>query len=256
MSPPPFLVGAALLFWGWQAGWWWVGGLAAVVMESSQVIRARWNFPQADLNRIWNLCVLLFVGTAIFAFTTHDGVDALTSLLRPISLAARSEALNRSARWVIPVFLWLPLPLLPMALAQAFSQRERIDWCTFSWWLRRQRARGHTAPGAAGLNVAWPYFAICLLAASAANERALGFPIGLLVLVGWALWARRPRSVATLAWAGCWLLAVGLGFVAQTGLRELQRLAQDLDSALVSRFARSKSLDPKESRTMLGAVGR
>ena len=34
MNTPPFLIGVTLLFWGWQAGWWWVGGLAAVTIES------------------------------------------------------------------------------------------------------------------------------------------------------------------------------------------------------------------------------
>ena len=42
MKPPPFLLGAALLFWGWQTGFLIVGGLMAVALESPRVIRARW----------------------------------------------------------------------------------------------------------------------------------------------------------------------------------------------------------------------
>jgi transglutaminase-like putative cysteine protease len=107
------------------------------------------------------------------------------------------------------------------------------------------------------LNVAWPYFAACLLAASAANEKTIGFSIGLVALAGWALWARRPRGFSLAVWTACLLIVVGLGFAAQNGLREFQQLMRQLDTALVARFARSgQGFEPKESRTALGMIGR
>ena len=295
MNTPPFLIGAVLLFWGWQAGFLWLGVLLAAVLETSRWIRARWEFAQVDLDRIWNLCVLLFFGAFVVAFVANDGANTVTSLAANNSSANRLAAVNKSARSVILMLLWLPATFLPMVVAQAFSQRERMPWSTFSPWLRRQRPSNSAGvrpssgaamsglaivskdfhaqrtgdlsasgdgrtPGTAhqdGLNVAWPYFAACLLAASAANEKTIWFPIGLVALAGWALWTRRPRSFSAVTWTGCLLAVVGLGFVAQSGMREMQQLMRRLDGMLIAKLAGGgKGFDPKESRTMLGAIGR
>ena len=263
MNTPPLLLGAALAFWGWQAGFLWLGLVLGAALESSRWIRARWEFAQADLDRIWNLCVLLFFGALVVVFVANDGANTVTSLAANNSTANRMAAVNQSARSVILMLLWMPLTLLPIVAAQAFSQRERMEWSTFSPWLRRQRKAPGTNAGvetrapATGLNVAWPYFAVCLLAASAANEKTFWFSIGLVALAGWALWTRRPRSFPVAAWAACLLAAVGLGFAAQNGLRGLQQVVRQLDGMLIARLAGGgKGFDPKESRTMLGSIGR
>ena len=67
MTTPPLLLGATLLFWGWQTGLPWLGALAAFAIESSRVFRARWDFPQSDLDRIYNLCTALFFGCCFLA---------------------------------------------------------------------------------------------------------------------------------------------------------------------------------------------
>ena len=53
MNTPPLLLAAALLFWGWQAGFLWMGILLAALLESSRRIQARWEFAQTDLDRVW-----------------------------------------------------------------------------------------------------------------------------------------------------------------------------------------------------------
>ena len=68
MKTPRLLLGAALLFWGWQTGLFWLGVAAAVGLESSHIIKARWKFSQPDLDRVWNLCVALFLGATLYAF--------------------------------------------------------------------------------------------------------------------------------------------------------------------------------------------
>ena len=285
MNTPPLLLGAALAFWGWQAGFLWLGLVLGAALESSRWIRARWEFAQADLDRISNLCVLLFFGALVVVFVANDGANTVTSLAANNSTANRMAAVNQSARSVILMLLWLPLTFLPIVAAQAFSQRAWMEWSTFSPWLRRQRPSnflrrsrrkealidsgsktdrifepphvGSYKDKQGGLNVAWPYFAVCLLAASAANEKTLWFSIGLVTLAGWALWTRRPRSFPAAAWAACLLAVVGLGFAAQTGMREMQQLMRQLDGMLIARLAGGgKGFDPKESRTMLGSIGR
>src|SRR5687768_3950164 len=56
VNTPPMLVCAALLFWGWQTGLLPVAVVLACVLEGSRFSKVRWQFSQADLNRIWNLC--------------------------------------------------------------------------------------------------------------------------------------------------------------------------------------------------------
>jgi hypothetical protein len=342
LKPPPLLLGATLLFWGWQTGLLWLGAVAAALLEGSRWMRARWDFSQGDLDRIWNFCVVLFFGAAMFAFASNDGLNTVGTLIGDNSLAERSEALNKGARSVLLFFQWMPLTFLPIALAQAFGQRERLDWSTFSWWLRRQRrsadsqsasekpfftnfsgragehkhrvpphpgplpqgegaerpalgeiwrtrpvdkrqsilplpegeARGEgergfqtsripadeihekLAKSDPGLNVLWPFFAVCMLAASAANDRSSHFPIGLALLTGWALWATRPRRVPTLRWSACALAAILLGLGSLEGLLLARSAVQRFENTLVARFASGRNFDPRESRTMLGEIGR
>src|SRR6266511_5960184 len=87
MNTPPLLLGATLLFWGWQAGLLWLGALLAVAVEIPRLVRARWNFAQADLDRIWNLCVLLFFGAIVVAFVADDGARTASSLASDNSVA-------------------------------------------------------------------------------------------------------------------------------------------------------------------------
>jgi protein-glutamine gamma-glutamyltransferase len=256
MSTPPLLLGVTLLFWGWQTGTFWLGVLAALSIESCRLTKARWDFPQSDLNRIFNLCTAMFLGSWVIAFATSDAANALGGLMKSGSFAARAESLNKSVRAVLKVFQWLPLSFLPIVLAQVYGQRERMDLATFSMWLRRRRARGEIASADSGLNVSWPYFALCLLAACSANERTLWFTAGLILLSAWALWTSRQRGFSATRWAIVLLAAVSLGFVLQMGLRGLQQLVQRLDNAIIAGMVSNTGFDAKESRTMIGAVGK
>lgn len=256
MNTPPFLIGATLLFWASQAGWLWLGALAAIVFEAPRFAKNRLQFAQSDLDRIWNLCCVLLFGAFVVAFVTSDGASALTNVANNNSFANRIDALNKGGRSVILVLLWLPLIFLPIAVAQAFSEQERMDWSTFSWWLRQQRGNGVPRPANVGLNVGWPYFALCLLATSAANQRTLTFPIGAVVLIVWAMWMRRLPGASVPRWVLSLVLVLGLAFTAQLGMREMQQLMQRLDGMLIAKFAGGRGFDPKEVRTALGSIGR
>ena len=49
MKPPPFLLGATLLFWGWQTEFLLGGALMAVLLESALVFKMRWDFSDEDV---------------------------------------------------------------------------------------------------------------------------------------------------------------------------------------------------------------
>jgi len=282
------LIGAALLFWGWQTDLLPVAAILAVLMEVSRWVRARWDFSQPDLDRLWNICTLLFLGAAVYAFSSGEG-----SLIQS-NPRARAEVLARGVRAVFLFFQWMPFYFIPIIAAQAWGERETIPLSTFSWWLRRKRrsvgvsgrgsvgvsGRGSVGaserqsvsgseadsdrrpPGSPGslpaearVNISYPYFAICILGASAARARSIWFLAGMFLLLGWAFWERRSRSWSLGAWVASLLLAAALGLVTQKGLLYLESALQNLDNALVARFNRGASLDVTQTRTMLGAVG-
>src|SRR3974377_2184542 len=73
MKTPPLLLGAGLLFWGWQAGHLVEGALMAGLLEGAQSVKARWDFTDEDFRRIWTFCALLLFGAALYAFTSTGG---------------------------------------------------------------------------------------------------------------------------------------------------------------------------------------
>src|SRR5206468_426639 len=75
-----------------------------------------------------------------------------------------------SARTAIAVLRWLPMILFLFVVAQVFSSREEIPLTTISLILRRRWKKakkiGQPLPPAPSLNIAYPYFAVCLISAS------------------------------------------------------------------------------------------
>jgi len=203
MNTPALLLGVTLLFWGWETGYHLMGILIAVAVEGSRWVKARWELSDEDFNRTWNLCAVLFMGGAVVAFTTNDGSGAVTGFLSANSFSARSQSLNKAAQAALIFFQWLPFIFLPFVLAQAYSGREKVDVATFSWFLRRKRVREKRPANERTLmvNVGYPYFGVCIVAASAANVQNAGFYIGMCVLLAWAIWRQRsPRfSIAPLS---------------------------------------------------------
>ena len=56
MKTPPFLLFAALLFWGWQSGMLPVGALAGVVLEAARTFKWRWDLETR-----------IFIASGVFA---------------------------------------------------------------------------------------------------------------------------------------------------------------------------------------------
>ena len=258
MKTPPFLLGAAVLFWGWQTGLFAFALIMAVVVEGARFIPRRWDFSQTDFNRVWDLCGILFAGAMIYAFIANDGAEAVSTFFQSRSFAARNRALLRSTNVVLFFLRALPIVFFPIAVAQAFSVQDKISYSTFSWVLRRRKARaaksGKSEPPGGGLNVSYPFFAVCLLAASTTNQRALWFYVGLSLLLAWALWCQRSKRFAPALWLVLLAVALAGGYGVHTGLNHLQSLLENWNASWLARFAR-QGFDPKESRTAIGAIG-
>ncbi|MGH8058361.1 MAG: transglutaminase-like domain-containing protein, partial [Candidatus Entotheonellia bacterium] len=74
MNTPPGLLGAAVLFWGWHSGFLLPAAILAALLEASRLVPWRWDFSRADLNRISDLCTIVFLGMAGYLVVTRDVV--------------------------------------------------------------------------------------------------------------------------------------------------------------------------------------
>jgi hypothetical protein len=260
MKPPPLLLGATLLFWGWQTGFLLVGALMAVVLESANVVKARWEFSDEDFSRIWTFCSLLFLASAVYTFTANEGPSSFSGFFQDPNPLTQRQAGRASSRTGASMGRWLPMFFFPFIAAQVFSTRQTVPLTTISLILRRRRKKARQLrqplPAERNVNVGYPYFAICLLAASVHPGEDNSFFWGLCLLLTWALWAQRSRRFVFVVWAAALLAAVALGFVGQRGIGGLQRYLENLNPQWIGRFMRrGMGFDPMQSRTALGNVG-
>jgi hypothetical protein len=259
MKLPPLLLGAALLFWGWQSDLLPVGALLAVILESARVVHRRWEFSDEDLARAWTLCALLFLGSAIYAFTANDVPAAFSGYLDNPSFANQRRAGGASARTAAAMFRWLPMIFFPFMAACVFSARETTPLSNISLILRRRLRRaaaaGRPLPRTRQFHVGYAYLVATLLAASVHPGVDNTFFWGLAGLLAWTLWTLRSRRFHLAVWSVTLAVAIGLGFAGQEGIGQLQAYVEKLNPAWLQRFLQ-RGTDATRSRTAIGSIGR
>jgi protein-glutamine gamma-glutamyltransferase len=230
MKTPPLLAGAALVFWGWQSGLLIVSIAMALVFEGASLLSYRWNLTPSDFNRVSDLCSLLLAGLVIYAYAT-----------------------GRSAAAILVIVQRLPLVVFPLLVAQAFSTSDGVDLSTFFWSMRKRGKKNVEGPRRT-LNLTYPYFALLLLSAGAANNnRAAWFYLGLMVLCAWGLWPVRSRRFSPLLWASLIALGTATGYAGHVGLNRLQLRIEDETVDWFARFIQTDR-DPYRSVTAIGDI--
>lgn len=225
MNTPPFLLAAAALFWGMQTGNWLIAAASAALLEAPRYVARRWHLQSAEFNRVSDFCTVLLFAVAVYLYVTFGNPLAITLL-----------------------FQWMPVILLPLALAQAWSTARALDLSVLFWSLRRNPLRR-----AVTLNLGYPAFALWLLAASAANRQGVAFYLGLALLAAWPLLLARPRGYAAPLAAGMLLAAALAGYGGQLGLHRLQLwLEGAAPEWLAGGGART---NPYRSATDIGNIG-
>ena len=251
------LVGAALLFWGWQTDLVLIGALLAVVLESAPWVQARWEFSDRDFRRIWTFCILLLLAAAIYAFTANEGPEQFLLVFRNPNVFNQPNAGTASAKTAAALIGWLPMVFFPFVAAQHFSARGTVPLEAISLILRRRRKRarklGQRLPAGKNVDVSFPYFIMCLFAASAHGSETTTFFWGLGALLTWALWRQRSRRFGLAMWAGALGTALALGYLGQSGFGRLQRYLENFDPPW---FAHRSGFDATQSKTALGQIGR
>ncbi len=230
MKTPPFLLGATLLFWGWQTDFWVLALPLAIVLEGSRFIRTRFDFSLSDYTRISDLCTLIFIMIwAYFALTLESGGVLFRTLQ------------------------WLPVCFSPLAFAQLYGEKDRIDIRAFSLVFRKQILK-RPADRPLAFNLTYAYFFICIAAASASNRPGVGFYAGLVVLSAWALLGVRPAHFRPAPWAAALIAAAGLGYAGHVGLYQLQSYLEQLGLNWIAGMYR-RDADPYKSATAIGDIG-
>src|SRR5579859_4778533 len=107
MKTPPCLLGAALIFWGWQSGLLIPGVLMGFILESARFVKLRWDMTEADFRRIWNFSTLLAFTLVIYAFANDEEGRNFLDLFQ--GAAAFHNAAVTTERTATSFLRWLPL---------------------------------------------------------------------------------------------------------------------------------------------------
>ena len=223
---PRGLLGTAFLLWAFSTGQIALGIAFAIAFEA-----LRWA-PRASLAPRRQVLV---IRACLIAAVTWLGFAVLTSRF--------PEALYMWLRW-------LPLAMLPLAMAQTRGGGT-IAWQVVMEAVRPRRSV-EARPG--GLDVTYPALAIVLVGAGTGNALDKWFYVAVAAVVAWALAARVPRGrlvAASLAFVA----AAFLGFGIHNGLSVLQGKVEEWSEELFSDYLTSNQ-DPYRERTRIGELGR
>lgn len=258
VKTPPFLLLAALLFWGWQSGLLLVGAAMGIALESARFLKARWELSDADFRRILTFCTMLAFATAVYAFAANEEGGSLGGLFH--GPGAAQNASVTGVRASNAFFRWLPMTLFLFMLAQSFSAREKIPWTAISFYslrrAQRERKSARVPPSGVGLNISYPYFMVCLFSAGIhPNTLGTSFFWGQCALTVWALWPFRSRRCGIAVWAGALAAVIVFGYFSQSGLGMIERVLEGYNPQWFARFLRQKA-DPMQTTTAIGQIGR
>jgi len=233
LGAPPFFLGAALAFWGWQTGHLAVGLALGAALEALRALHLRIDLGTEQHSSIADLSTVGFVLLAVLLAANRDiGSGILQS------------------------FIWLPVAISPILAAQFVTSERRIPLSALFRYMRKLR-RENPAIKDPPVDVSTVYCALVLLSAGVANRRGPEYYVGVVAGAAGLLYCALPparRSAASLASAAAMLAAAAaLGYAGHVGLQEAQLALVDwvLDLNL-----RSMDTDPYRSRTELGSVGR
>jgi transglutaminase-like putative cysteine protease len=227
-AAPPGLVGASLLFWGWQTGNWFVAAALAVGLEGVRRLRVRFDLGAAEHARIADLCTVLFVASA-----------ALLAVNRGV------------AQGILVAFQWIPVALAPILAAQLLSADGRVPLSALFRHLRKLK-RHDPATRDPLIDASAVYVAVALIAAGVANRQEPGYYAGVVIAAAWGLWASRPRHGRRFAWLVLLATATATGYAGHAGLAHAQAAIENwISEWYLSGFAG----DPYRSTTDIGTIG-
>lgn len=224
---PPLLLGITVLFWGWQTELWFLALPIALVIEGSRLVPWRWHLATAEFRQVANLCALLLLMQILYLFFTE-----------------------KSLQLIFIVFQWFPIITFPLIVAQYYSISDRIDARAL---LLLNQSKSQPIPW----DLTYPYFALCLVSASAGNVRNFAFYLGLFSLSAIAIWFLRSPRFSPVLWVCLLVIAGNMGIVGHIALHQAHLyLEQSARKWLMSHIIRYNQIDPSQTNTAIGDIGR
>jgi hypothetical protein len=227
--PPPLLLLAGLLIWGFFADHLLPSILMALALEAPRYLSWRIQLGEKDLYRVADLSAVLFVVISAYLFNRY------------------------SIHGIYEILSWQPYIFFPLLLVQSYEQRQTIPLSALFLSVRRRLRQDADADRE--LDLRYPYLALCLLAASTTAETGWLFYSLVCLLAAWALWGLRSRRYSLLVWATALALGVAIGFFGQHGLRETQGRLERIVLAWMDGYW-WRGRDPLQARTAIGSLGR
>jgi hypothetical protein len=229
MIAPPFLVAAALAFWGWQAGHLLPAVALGAALELPRYLKLRLELGVVEHSRIADLSTVGFVTLAV--------------------LLAANRGVSHG---ILEAFVWAPVALAPIMLAQLLAESGRIPLSALFRYMRKLR-RLNPEIKDPPVDVSMVYVALAVIAAGVANSRGPAYYIGVVIATAWALATIRPRHASIAAWLLMLVAAAGAGHAGQAGLAQLQA---QIETWVIDFNLRGLNTDPYRSVTEIGSIGR
>ena len=225
ISMLPFLLGTTILFWGWQTGFWIVAIPLAIIYEGSRYINWRWQLATSDFRTTSHVCTVLLVAVLIYLLIS-----------------------DRSLQLIFSFFQWLPVICAPLLVALAYSTSDRVDLQALLFFDDKGDRQQLF------LDLAYPYFAICILAASAANNRDWSFYVCAIALISGVLISTRSKRFSAWLFLLLLLLSTALGTVGHIKLHQMQIAIERKTYRYFYRFYRPQR-NPDRVSTSIGDIG-
>ena len=221
------ILSAAIAVWGWQTGLWFFALPMILIFEGRRLIRARWSFSLSDLKNVLKLCG----GIA--------GVILLFLLIK------------QPSGLIFSLIQGLPVCAFPLIAANAYSDKG----LSFLLHLLAANPR-HLQQGVglmrSSIDLYTPYFALCLLSASATNIHGVEFYVATAALVAVMLWHNRSRQFNPALWICLMLLASGIGFIGHLQLHQFQARLEQQAAPWLSGL-NGELVDSEQTSTHIGS---
>ena len=197
-APPRLLLGASFLFWGGMHNQAVAGLIAAALVEGRHWTNLRWDFTDKGFARSWQLSVIILIVSALVLLQTDD--------LRATDF--------------LDLLSWLPFMMLPLVLAQQYVREGGIPMVTFSFIARRKAAADRRAGRpveTSSIQLGYPVFILIMIAAGMGVGSLKGlkgieprYPIGVAILMSWAIFSLGGRKVRPHAWGVAYLCSLAM----------------------------------------------
>ena len=134
INPPPLLLGAALLFWGWRAEFLPLAVMMAMALEGARYVSLRWQFSDKDFNRLVDLTSVVVLAITVYLYAT------------------------RSVHGIFILAQWFPILIFLIVGAQTYSGQGTLPLSALFLTLRRQKPQQNTRL-AQRIDIRFPYVA-------------------------------------------------------------------------------------------------